>query len=419
MNDNTTVKTVDIESLDEFFGGVSAEQIVTSQEPPKTVLSGEASVDLDPSKLNTDKPASEATTITPDAGASTTTPVAAAATGDNIPDLSFDQLLEQQQQENTGAGRAKTDKSGIVELYKKRIEAGQMVPFDDFKDGDDLGEYLGKLSMPDMEALWDANVDRQKQELQEKVPQDFFNALPQELQFAAKYVADGGQDLKGLFKALAQVEEIRELDPEKHPREVSYQYLKATNYGDEAEIQEQLDEWEDMGVITKKSQTFKPKLDKMQEQVVEQQLQQAEQQKVQKEQAALKYVENVQTALKEPELAGIKLDKKTHEFLTQGLLQPSYPSITGRNTNLLGHLLEKHQVVEPNYPLVAEALWLLSDPEGYRSKLIERGVTKQNDKVVRELKGEQARRTGSSQNPDQPDTSRSRGVPRPSNILKR
>lgn len=410
MTDNTIVKTVDLDSLEEFFPGASAESVITQEQvtPTKSVLSGEDQVNLDPKELTPVVPAAK-----PAAG-STEVKLEEEA-------VSFEELVEQQQEQNSTSGRAKTDKSGIVELYKKRIEAGTMVPFDDYKDGDDLEKYLGSLSMADMEALWDANLSRKEEELKEQVPQDFFNALPEELQFAAKYVADGGTDLKGLFKALAQLEEVREMDPEKNPRDVAYQYLRATNFGDDAEIQEQLDEWEDMGALTKKAQGFKPKLDKMQEQIVEQQLQQQAVRKEQEQRAALEYVQNVQTALKEPEIAGIKLDKKTHEFLTQGLLQPAYPSISGRNTNLLGHLLEKHQIVEPNYPLIAEALWLLSNPDEYRSKLIEKGATKANDKTVRELKTEQSRRIGSGQSVNEDAETRTRGarVARPGNVLRR
>lgn len=391
MAETTTVKTIDIDSLDDLFPGVDAGSVIIP-ETKKTVLSPEDGVNLDPSALDGKQDKQNGT------GASEATPGTAAA--DDKPadeqQVSFEDLVTPGDEEGKPAGRTKTDKSGIVDLYKKKIEAGTMVPFDDFKEGDNIEEYLAKLSMKDLEDLWDANEQRRVQEVEQKVPQQFFESLPQELQFAAKYVADGGTDMKGLFKALAQVEEVRELDPEKNPREVAYQYLKATNYGDETEIKEQLDEWEDVGTLGKKAQSFKPKLDKMQSEIVQTQLDRQAEQKVQRDQAAARYVQNVQDSLKQPEIAGIKLDKKTHDFLTQGLLQPAFPSITGKPTNLLGHLLEKYQVVEPNYQLVAEALWLLSDPDTYRNKLIERGKNESTAATVRQLKTEANRKQASS-----------------------
>ncbi|HEY4062346.1 MAG TPA: hypothetical protein VGM30_10620 [Puia sp.] len=390
MPDNTTVRTIDIESLDDLFPGVATDSVIVPEAVKKSVLSTDEPVNLDPKNL--EKPI--APVVVPAAGETAVATEVKPAGDENV---SFDDLVETNEEANKVAGRAKTDKSGIVELYKKKIDAGVMVPFDDYKEGDNIEEYLGKLSMKDLEDLWDANETRKVQEVEQKVPQQFFNSLPQELQFAAKYVADGGTDMRGLFKALAQVEEVRQLDPEKNPREVAYQYLKATNYGDDAEIKEQLDEWEDVGTINKKALGFKPKLDKMQSEIVQTQLDQQAEQKVQRDQAAARYVQNVQDSLKQPEIAGIKLDKKTHDFLTQGLLQPAFPSITGKPTNLLGHLLEKYQVVEPNYQLVAEAMWLLADPDGYRNKLIERGKNENTAATVRQLKTEATRKQSSSQ----------------------
>ena len=105
-------------------------------------------------------------------------------------------------------------------------------------------------------------------------------------------------------------------------------------------------------------------------------------------------------------------------MLYDGLVQPNYPSISGRNTNLLGHLLEKHQFVEPNYPLVAEALWLLADPEGYKSKIMEQGKNKVVENTVRQLKTEQGRKISSTV-PEEKEEPKQRKIPRQTNIFKR
>jgi len=288
-------------------------------------------------------------------------------------------------------GRPKLDKSGTAELVKKLIDKGQIVPFDDDKP---IEEY----TLKDFEELLEANFSERENKVRQDTPREFFEALPEELQAAAKYVADGGEDLRGLFRILAEVEEHRQLDPrDKNDQEyIVREYLRATNFGNEDEIEEEIDQWRDRGDLESKALKFKPKLDKMQEHVVAQKLAQQEHMKKQQQQAAQAYMHNVYETLKNGELGGLKLDKKTQGMLYAGLVQPNYPSISGKPTNMLGHLLEKYQYVEPRHDLIAEALWLLSDPDGYKAKIKDVGKQAQVEKTVRQLKTEEARRTVSS-----------------------
>ena len=128
-----------------------------------------------------------------------------------------------------------------------------------------------------------------------------------------------------------------------------------------------------LGKLEQQAMKFKPKLDKMQEKVVAQKLEQQELKRKQQEQASQQYMENVYNTLKEGTINDIKMDRKVQAMLYNGLVQPNYPSVSGKNTNLLGHLLEKYQFVEPNHELIAEALWLLADPDGYKGKIMEKG----------------------------------------------
>ncbi len=303
-------------------------------------------------------------------------------------------------------GRPKTDKSGMLDLVNKLIEKGQLVPFDDDKP---LEEYSTK----DFEELLEANFTERENKIRQDTPREFFEALPEELQYAAKYVADGGQDLKGLFKALSQVEEMRQLDvtDNSDQEQIVREYLRATNFGNAEEIEEEIDSWKDMGSLESKARKFKPKLDKMQESLVAQKVAQQEQMRKKQQQAAEAYMNNVYQTLTPGELNGVKLDKRTQALLYNGLVQPQYPSISGKNTNLLGHLLEKYQYVEPRHDLIAEALWLLSDPDGYKSKIKEQGKTAAVEKTVRQLKTEQAKMTTSTPVIEEDKTSQRR-IPR-------
>lgn len=303
-------------------------------------------------------------------------------------------------------GRPKTDKSGMLDLVNKLIEKGQLVPFDDDKP---LEEYSTK----DFEELLEANFAERENKIRQDTPREFFEALPEELQYAAKYVADGGQDLKGLFKALSQVEEMRQLDvtDTSDQEQIVREYLRATNFGNADEIEEEIYSWKDMGSLESKARKFKPKLDKMQESIVAQKVAQQEQMRKKQQQAAEAYMNNVYQTLTPGELNGVKLDKRTQALLYNGLVQPQYPSISGKQTNLLGHLLEKYQYVEPRHDLIAEALWLLSDPDGYKGKIREQGKTAAVEKTVRQLKTEQAKMTTSTPVIEEDKTSQRR-IPR-------
>jgi uncharacterized protein YggL (DUF469 family) len=332
-------------------------------------------------------------------------------------ELISDEELEEQSKK---PGRPRTEKSGLVEFLKKRIESKEMFAFDDYDESkQSLDDYLISLGEKDIEDLWKANVDNLKQEVATNTPAEFFDSLPEELQYAAKYVMDGGQDLKGLFSALAQVEQVRDLDPtETNDQEyIVRSYLQATNFGSADEIEEELTTWRDIGALEKKAKQFKPKLDAMQEKIVQYHVEQQEGMRQQQEQAANAYMQNVFEALRPAEINGLRLDKKTQAQLYTGLVQPQYPSISGRPTNLLGHLLEKYQFVEPNYPLIAEALWLLSNPDEYRGSLMKQGKTQAVEQTVKQLKTEQSRKTSSTYFEE--EQHRSKKISRPQNIFKR
>ena len=325
------------------------------------------------------------------------------------------EIFDEEDDTPKAAGRPKVDKSGLVDTFSKLIDEGLIVPFDDEKP---LEEYSTK----DWKELLQANFEDRENKIKQETPAALFGSLPEELQYAAKYVMDGGRDLKGLFKALSHVEEVRQLDPsdDNDQEVIARQYLRATQFGTEDEINEEIDTWKDLGTLHKKASQFKPKLDKMQQEVVAYQLQQQEQFKQQQEEATHQFMDNVYHTLKDGHLNGVKMDKKTQAFLFTELTQPKYQSLQGRNTNLLGHLLERYQFVEPRYDLIAEALWLLADPDGYKNNLKTQGKTEAVQETVRKLKTEESRKVSSTQMiEDEPQKPAKRTIPRQQNIFKR
>jgi hypothetical protein len=394
-------------NLDEFLSMPGAEDMLTAPESTKTTVFSKPK-DLDTSFLEAKEAQEEVKSE--EEKSDKMKPADLEAAKEVLSDL-FD---EEDATPKAATGRPKVDKSGLVDTFSKLIEEGMIVPFDDEKP---LEEYSTK----DWKELLQANFEDRENRVKQEVPASFFESLPNELKYAYKYISDGGQDLKGLFKALSHVEEVRQLDPndDNDQEFIARQYLRATQFGNEDEISEEIETWKDLGTLNKKAAQFKPKLDKMQQQVVEYQLKQQEEFKQQQQDAAHQFMDNVYNTLKDGQLNGVKMDKKTQAFLFTELTQPKYQSLQGRNTNLLGHLLEKYQFVEPRYDLIAEALWLLADPDGYKKNIQTVAKSEQVNDTVRKLKTEEARRISSTMTEEEEQKPARRSIPRQQNIFKR
>lgn len=427
--DTTSVEQVDV-NLDEIFSGAPGADSITLPEEKENskpnIFSRGGNVDL----TFLDEKIEEVTETVEEKVESTDTKVETEVetevkeevkkpevTATEVDDILNEglELAEDEEEKSTAKGRKRIE--GMADVFKRMIEDDQIVPFDDDKDLDDY-------SAKDWKELIQANMEERGNKVRRETPKQFFDSLPQELQVAAKYVADGGQDLKGLFATLAQVEETRSLDVKTVPGQenIIREYLTATGYGTIEDIEEEIEIWKDLGKLEKQASKFKPKLDKMSEAVVGRKLQEQQMKQAQQQKASENYMANVYETLKEGKLGEIKVNKKTQSMLYNGLVSPNYPSISGQNTNLLGHLLEKYQFVEPNYTLVSEALWLLADPQGYKSQIMAKGTNKAVEQTVRKLKTAQANRnasTNTTSNEGSGRRTKKRTLPRGNNIFKR
>jgi hypothetical protein len=396
---NTQVTQVSEDELDNLLGmpggevaNMTPEAVIpeVDQEKPKFFQNGK----VDTSFLNE-----------PDA----TEPMADPVPADSVPDpvaiadpepvdtTSFDSIVEDltpDSDDPKAGGRPSLDKKGMAQLAQALIDDKVILPFEEDKK---LEDY----TMDDYKELFSMNFQEKEKTIKENTPKEFFKSLPNELKAAAKYVADGGNDMKGLFKALAASEEVKSLDPstERGQETIVRQYLQANDFGNDEEIQEEIDSWKDLEKLEAKANQFKPKLDKMQDAVVQRRLEEQEYKKQQQQDASYKYADSIFSTLEKGNLNGLKLDNKTQNMLYNGLVQPNYPSVNGSNTNLFGHLIEKHQFVEPNHGLIAEALWLLADPDGYKSQISKGATNVAAADVARQLKSEQANKNGGGAEP--------------------
>jgi hypothetical protein len=281
--------------------------------------------------------------------------------------------------------------SSFVSAAKKLIDEEWLLPFDD-------GKKIEDYTAEDIEELIKANMEQHAEKLQEHLPQQFFSKLPVEFQAAYEYFAKGGTDVKGILRDLATTREIQELSSETESGQVHIvrTYLQAKQFGTADEIEDEIQSLMDRGDLEKKANQFKPKLDNMQEQVIAQKLAYQEQQARQRYEQSQLYMDSVYSTLEAGELNGIKLDNRTQNLLYAGLTQPNYPSMSGRQTNLLGHLIEKYQWQEPNHGILAEALWLLADPDGYKNEIKQSGEKEVVGKTVRQLKTAQSNLSSST-----------------------
>lgn len=231
--------------------------------------------------------------------------------------------------------------------------------------------------------LIQANQERIREEEAAKTPAEFFDSLPPKLQYAASYVANGGKDLGKIFKFLSQTEEIASLDikTEEGQEQTVRKYLTALGDNTPEEIEEEINSLKDLKTLEKKAMQVKPKLEAKQQQAIDKELKDQETRKAQLEIAATKHRENVIAALNVGDLNGVKMTSAVQGMLFNGLTQPTYKSVNGGNTNLLGYLLEQNNYVKPNPTLISKVLWLLKDEKGYEDAVKAVG----NKEVVKEV----------------------------------
>jgi len=414
------VKTVEID-LEEFLGTPGSENIILpedkkKEEDKKTSIFTPRGVDT--SFLDTEEEEEEEDDPEDPEKKKVKEidPVKAAAAVDSIV-KELDNPEEEEEEEDDKkktAGRKKVDKSGLTELFKGLIEKEKIVPFDEEKSIDDY-------SVSDFEELMLANLEHMEKVQQEKIQDEFINSLPDELQIAAKYVlVDKGKDIKGILRLLGEVREVRELDVEDEQDQeiIAREFLHSTGFGTSDEIDEEISAWKDQKTLKAKAEKFKAKLDKIKADKVSQELAANADRAAKNQAAAKKYVDDIYDTLKDATINGIKLDKKTQNAIYMGLVQPSYTSqVTGKPTNMLGYLLEKHQVIEPNHALIAEALYLLKDPEGYRAKVREMGAVEETKKIVKTLKTEESKKSVSSPVVEEEEKSKKK-IPRTNSFFK-
>lgn len=390
MNEETKMESIDLSEFD-FLPGTGAEDVITP-----TVLTNPKEVDIKiDENIDDDDEGEEGK--------------------EKNKEVNLDDVIPSLSPDDDNEGKDGSHKVyNNADIFKKLIEKKLIIPFEDDKP---LEEYTEK----DFIELMETNIEERSKDIEAKVQEEFFSSLPRELQMATKYVVDGGTDLQGLFRALLQSNQVQQLDANEpsHQEHIARAYLHATNFGTSEIIEDQIREWYENGTLEKRAKQFKPVIDKMQEEVVNKQLQEQEKFKQQQIEKRKAFIDNIANVLKVGELNGIKIDKKRQEMLFNEMTTTKYQARNGFPTNLFGKLLDDYQWGDkPRYDLIAEALWLLAEPEEYKKAIRESGKKEAAEEAVRKLK--MAQESGESNSSMPEDKSERRTIKRKQrNIFER
>lgn len=281
------------------------------------------------------------------------------------------------------------------EEEKKRKSASSV--FGNLIEKGVLYGYEGKDNIEDytqeeLESLVVDNLQNYKEKMEQSVVKEFIDGLPEEFSQAWSYYQNGGKDLKSFLRTMGNVSEIKDLDIENKndQKMIIREYLKSKEWGTDDEIEDEINDIDDRGDLKRKAEKFKPMLEASQQKIVEQKLQKQEELKKERQEAARVYKQEVKGIVEAETLNGIPMDQKIRDMIYVGLVDSNYDSITGSKTNKLGALLEKYQFgKDKDMSLVAEALWLLADPQSYRNNVMNVIIKSQSQNTLRKLKTEQ------------------------------
>ncbi len=254
-------------------------------------------------------------------------------------------------------------------------------------------------SFTDLKELIKANRAADKETAKTEALESYKENLPEAVKMILDYTENGGGDVTEFFKALGQARQVSDLDPERDfdRKEIIRQYYQTQGWTPE-EVDEEIESLLDIGEDKLKNVALKlkPKLDRLQQEVIEAQIEQGKVFKQQQEQAQAFYVKNVVDVLKTGALGEIKITKQEQKDIYSALVEERYPTASGGQTNRLGAILDKIQFVEPNYALLAEVTMFLSDPEAFKTKIREQIKQEVTADTIRKVKSEQGLKNSGS-----------------------
>jgi len=282
----------------------------------------------------------------------------------------------------------KGDLDDLREIVKELVDKGKLIPFEGDKD---IMDY----SKEELKELLEANIEEIKNSTSQTVLERFIDSLPEELQALIEYHIEGGKDIYEILKLIGKDAEVFQLDPtdEKDAERIVAYYLKNKLGLSDDEIEEEIELYKKAGKLTSKAEKFYDETKRMQREELDKKIKEQEEKKRLIEEKLESFQKGIRKVVSSGKLSNLEVDKQKLKELEQGITQSTFESITGKKTNLLGHLIEKYAFIEPNHELLLEALWLLKEPEEYKKHLISLGEKKATTETIRKLKTSSERST--------------------------
>lgn len=200
----------------------------------------------------------------------------------------------------------------------------------------------------------------------------FYDSLPEEAQLLIQYILNEGTDVKDFMKTLIDgtVDTDRMSD-----EDVVREYFKSKNFSDQ-DIEDEIRLYKEKGVLGQKASKYRSEIENMSDNRLKEKIKEQEEIKKRKQEYTKWYAEELKKTL-ESFPANVRSD------IAVGLLNSDKRSLSGHKINELYYLLEEYQIRKPDLKRVAEALWLLKDPDGFKNNIKE---TFKNEIIDTELK---------------------------------
>lgn len=287
---------------------------------------------------------------------------------------------ERKEKEEEEDGREVDAITAVTEM----IESGELLGF---------AEDTPIKTIEDLKDLLKLNLENARKEPEEEKMNEYFQGLPEEIRIIKDYAEKGAsqEQIRAMFRSLGEVQEIKDLniEEESDQKEIIRQYLTIQNFGTAEDINEEIDSWEDLDKLQDKANKFLPKLEKIKEKQIQEQLSKQETFKKKQIEIQNTFVSGIKEALSKPEIVNLKLPKSDRDHLYNELTQYNHTSaINGRPLNGLGKVLEEITFVKPDPKFLSELTYFATNPEGFINKLTEKIKERENGKTVRKLRTE-------------------------------
>lgn len=249
---------------------------------------------------------------------------------------------------------------GTEDLLSDLLTPEQKKELLEIKDKDKIAEKTKQFIKENME------------EIRKETLVSFYESLPEEAQLLIQYVLNEGSDVKEFMRTLidSSVATDRMSD-----EDIVREYFKSKNFS-EQDIEDEIKLYKEKGVLSQKANKYRIEIENISDNRLKEKLKEQEEIKKRKQEYTKWYADELKKTL-ESFPPGVRSD------IAVGLLNSDKRSLSGHKINELYYLLEEYQIRKPDLKRVAEALWLLKDPDGFKNNIKE---TFKNEIIDTELK---------------------------------